>query len=374
MTTILPNITILDADPKISRVGYTDFERVWLSPDLAGQDRDIAMIHECSHIWLGHRGRSKAAQKAHGAAFDPHTWNVALDCEIAQHVYTKEQTAHIANHQGLLKGGIVWPMDGASGEFAEEIYASIMAMTPENRPCERSKHLPPPQGAPADQDALGAPADPNALSGPGAAQDAGPDAAGPDAPMTKTELRQAIKQIEERFGERLTKPVTRKSKLSSDIAALARTAERRIRSTSVASRRQLDKTLVLPGYRAAKFAPKVEIFVDRSGSFDQAKTQASLAQVEKLIAKYGAKIKREIFYFGDGKLRKDDPRVGYGDTPYHLIYNHLKLSQPALAVVITDDDHCASAPAIPVPVRVLCVGSTSSCVSEAWPMAKDSEI
>ena len=68
--------------------GYTDFVKAYVSQDFGPRDREILVKHELAHIYLQHNVRGMEIPDK-----DFMLWNVALDLEIAYHIYTDEDEA-----------------------------------------------------------------------------------------------------------------------------------------------------------------------------------------------------------------------------------------------------------------------------------------
>jgi hypothetical protein len=124
--------------------------------------------------------------------------------------------------------------------------------------------------------------------------------------------------------------------LTDEVDAALRVRVERERTHRRPSRRD-SPNVILPGAVSIPRPPLVEIFVDRSGSFSSDKTAQAEIRLKKILAKYGASIAADVWFFGNGRISASDIRGG-GDTPYHLIAQHLAVSLPKIAIVITDDD------------------------------------
>ncbi len=111
----------------------------------------------------------------------------------------------------------------------------------------------------------------------------------------------------------------------------------RERSYRRPSRRPEYEDILLPGAISTPRPPLVEIFVDRSGSFNPEKTREAEKKLADLMVRYRAKIRWDVWFFGSDRLSATDIPGG-GNTPYELVAAHICRSVPRLAVIITDDD------------------------------------
>ena len=142
--------------------------------------------------------------------------------------------------------------------------------------------------------------------------------------------------------------------LTEAVDAALRVRIEREKSYRRPSRRHLED-VISRGSISVPRPPLVEIFVDRSGSFTPEKTAVAEQQLALLLSRYGATIRSDVWFFGNGKLTATDPGGGGGDTPYPLVAQHIASSMPKLAIVITDDDPAGAVGAVDQRVMVLCV-------------------
>jgi hypothetical protein len=154
--------------------------------------------------------------------------------------------------------------------------------------------------------------------------------------------------------------------LTDEVDALLRVRAVRERSYRRPSRRTADGDLLLRGALTVARPPLVEIFVDRSGSFCEEKTRAAETKLRVLLQRYGTSIRHDVWYFSDNQLLAKDPGGG-GNTPYHLIAQHLQKSVPKIAIIITDDDPVSEVQKAPDNTTVLCVpvGCNTTQVAQA---------
>jgi len=322
---------------EIGAPGATDFVSIFLAQELNGDEYRTTFRHEQAHVWARHNARRPKIHCHSGE------WKIACEMEIARNIYDAIDIATISSPRSRLKGAYLpdtFPDLPTQLLSAEEIYEWLLSNSQQETrstcscDCESEEE----------------------------------SGSGESKPISEVRSRLDEEEAAEKssiaaqsaYREAINRPPT----LVSEIDAALRTRFVSERSFRRPSRRESSAELIQKGRMAIPRPPLVEIFVDRSGSFTAEKTRAAQEILEKILRRYGASIKKDVWFFGDRRLTADDDRSG-GDTPYHLIAHHLMLSAPKLAIVITDDDPCGDLPAIPKSISVICVpiGSSKTNIS-----------
>lgn len=322
--------------------GYTDFVRIYIASELNRAEYRTTLRHEQAHVWARHNMRVPPDARAD-------EWMIACEMEIARSIYDDADLATITAPRSRLNGAYLpdtIPDMPADLLLAEDIYQWLV-----DHPHESP-----------EQSSCGCGC---THTEPDATDDGAP------APMSIGDIRAEMDAQEGRqraaavaladYAELLH----RRPSLTEAIDAHLRVRVERESSYRRPSRRDVPGA-ILRGRRTEPRPPRVEIFVDRSGSFDEAKTASAEQSLSTILARYGASIRSDVWFFGAGELRARDSRHG-GDTPYPLIAEHLLRSRPKLAIVITDDDQCGPLPSIPHGTHILCmpIGCTHTAFAPA---------
>lgn len=318
---------------------FTDHLRIFIAEEANSREREILIAHEQAHIWLNHHTR-----KAHDFSQDSFSkalWDFSLELEIARNIYTPEDEDEIKKPFTILSGGVVRNTVPDLPEeliMAEDIYKWLQKN---------------PDKQPAYEKFCSCPAHEHDESEEGTEEQE----------ISVEEIDQIKEAIEEyrdtmRSREQVDRAhITRKiPSLASDIDYILRSRKIRNRTYARPSRRSCDP-FILKGRKKRKKAPRVEIFVDRSGSMSGEKTGASVEKLKTILRKYGASIRNDVFYFSDEKIYDHDipPR---GSNPYPLVMEHLERTRPKIAVILTDYDTSSTEGLKPLSHReteILCV-------------------
>ena len=312
---------------EIGACGMTDFGYIYVDDSLSDAEYRTVVRHEQTHIWARHNTR----QPCNGKMAE---WIIATEMEIARNIYDEEDIATITAPRSRLKGSFLpdsiadLPPDLLG---AEEIYQWLIDHP---RPrcvvslckCQNSE----------DEEATS-----------------------PGEPVDIEEIRAAINKQDKGEKSKIAAQTayealkSRPPSLTACIDAALRVRVVPEPSYRRPSRRQTPG-IILKGTVSTPRPPHVEIFVDRSGSFTPEKTAEAEELLTHLLERYRASIVHDVWYFGGGSLRADGSLHG-GDTPYHLVVEHLLRSRPKLAVVITDDDPCGQLPKLPRGITTLCI-------------------
>ncbi|WP_439684835.1 IrrE N-terminal-like domain-containing protein [Cupriavidus oxalaticus] len=301
----------------IGAPGMTDFTRIYIASELNKPEYRTTLRHEQGHVWARHNAR-----RPKDARID--LWRIACEMEIARTIYDERDIANITAPRSRLAGGYLPDtLQGLPEDIvlAEDIYEWLLSQPEQQHPavsCGCSC-----DGTHGETD--------EQVDGQSAAQAAREQL---DADETARESQVAAAAAYAAIRNRAPS-------LTEAVDAALRVRVERERSYRRPSRRHMDNDVVMPGAISIPRPPLVEIFVDRSGSFTPEKTAAAERQLSALLSRYGATIRADVWFFGNGRLVDVDPGGG-GDTPYELVAHHLRATQPKLAVVITDNDPVSS--------------------------------
>jgi len=302
-------------------VAYTDFSAIYLSKFLRGDDYEVARIHELSHIWLQHQIRSEIF-KEKNKNINHEVLNIALDCEIAIHIYTDEEDAVINKPRTMLVGGIDKKFTAKlKSKHAEEIYFELLKNKTNAKNFD--KHI---------------------------FKDNGKRGKSEKKKNIKdiiSKAKQEAKKENDKLKKQKTEKILKKQisdfkppkpSLSSEIdSVFGRNKIRRERSYRRPSRTEHNNDLIYKGMISKKKIPKLTVYVDRSGSFCSDKTVQSTSNLKKIIQKYRGKIKQDAIYFNN-VLFSIDTGVGSGGTNYNAVIRHIADNNSELSVIITDND------------------------------------
>lgn len=335
---------------EIGAAGKTDGCNIWLASELNDEELGVARIHEESHVWLWHGKRSHDIRKNEPKKYNHNLWNLAADMEIARNIYSQQEIDIIKAPRSRLKGGIVHdsvedlPTDLLHAEVIYDWLCSnqpkhdhkgcscIMEESPEQ---ENSEH-----SSPSAEEVIARLKEVREEK--------------ERAEQGKKEEKHS-RQLQEQTQAQLLALRNRPPSLTEEISAALRVRHERPRSYARPGRKEMLNGLINKGRKSTPRPPLVEIYIDRSGSFDGNKTKSANDAVNKVLSRYKASIKHDTYYFGSDELRVQDTHAG-GNTPYGLIIRHLKQSTPKLAVIITDDDACENySKDIPMQTTIICV-------------------
>lgn len=298
----------------IGAPGKTDFIRIFIASELNKPEYRTTLRHEQAHVWARHNKRRPIGSKND-------IWRIACEMEIARNIYDDQDIANISAPRSRLAGGYLPDtIDGLPPGImlAEDIYDWLLEH-PDQQP---SKTMPCRCDCSSDADDDG-----EKIEWAAAIQSAR-DQLDAEEKDKESQIAAATACAAIRY-----RPPT----LTEEVDAALRVRVERERSHRRPSRRHAEDNVLMPGEISTPRPPLVEIFIDRSGSFTVAKTAAAEYQLRALLLRYGATIQADVWFFGNGALTDRDPGGG-GDTPYHLIADHLAKTRPKLAVVITDND------------------------------------
>lgn len=325
---------------------YTDGRFAYVGDHV--KERDVAERHECAHIWLQHFRRRKllkAKEEATKRVFQEDVWMMAADLEIAAQIYDEQDEIEIAQDPVLCTGVTSKLVKQFKSRYAEDFYLEIMrSKSPAKRSnCSHDGHANLKAALDKDdKDAQG--------KGDKDKDDKGKadkDAKGLNVPSI---VRRAQNKADE---QRLDAAIggdpgvitiapsayKRRPSLASYVESVMREALDNDRTYARQSRRPGMPPVVLKGKKRKGMAPKVNVYLDRSGSFNSEKTRTANDAVKRALSRYRGRIKRDVFVFSDEVAAYDDPGFcAGGGTAYDAVVEHINRDKPMLAVVITDDD------------------------------------
>jgi predicted metal-dependent peptidase len=321
--------------------GLTDFTSIFIASELNAREYRTTLRHEQAHVWAGHNRRTPKAG-------DRSQWDIACEMEIARNIYDEKDIETIQLPRSRLAGAYLPDsIESLPAELllAEEIYEWLLA----NRQQNPATHT------------CGAKCSNETQNG---TQE--------QEPASISEVRNKLDK-EEAVIESTIAAKTAYSNIMNRPPSLVECLDAALRYRIVResshrrpSRRPTCSDVILKGKLSVPRPPLVEIFVDRSGSFTPQKTSAAEETARSILARYGSSIRYDVYYFGNSRL-SEKYIAGGGDTPYHLIPEHLKNSRPKIAIIITDDDP-ATATTLLKGISLICIpiGCTRTTVSGAF--------
>ena len=368
MSTVLdvPIVAVAPADAIAP--GWTDGRQIFIRADLSPRERRTVLRHERAHLWLDHfprRGR-----------LDPRVWRLSTDLEIARNIYDSGDLETIEAPRSRLAGAIVASSLGVPEGLvlAEEIYDWLVAHPPAEQPrtcCSDGAPSSDGDGDPSsdgdgDPSSDGAPSsdgdgDPSSDGDGDPSSDGAPSSDGDDGRASAlAECRRTLDRAEAVAAAEAAAAASsmlrqRPPTLPSLIDAALRQAIASAPSYRRPSRRDDAADVILRGRVSAPRTPRCEIYVDRSGSFEPAKTAAATARLQALLRRYRGSVRADVVFFGNGRLMTADPQRGTGNTPYDLVVARIAGHRPELAIVVTDDDPVGVIGSIPRETKVVVV-------------------
>jgi len=325
--------------------GWTDYKNIHILDHLTGEDERIILTHESAHVWLKHDERSKGLANKKLST-------MAQELEIARCIYTDDETYHIKDSITDLAGGMVKnsiPRLPNNIVYLEDIYEWLVANVTEDeikrsgKTCCGRTHETNEQNGDDDGDISDDNGDDDGDSSSNGESDNSKPSPGPGinsdsdgSPEVVKELLDAVKKQLASIPKKIIynyKPT--KSFIATELEAINAGARRKKQSYARPSRRTSDE--LSKGTKRKYTKPKVIIYLDRSGSFTPAKTAKAASMVKKLLKRYEATIESAVLYFTNGAVTDKEPTYS-GDTPYHAVVTSINYLNPALAIVVTDDD------------------------------------
>ena len=311
----------------IGAPGKTDFTRIFIASELNRDEYRTTLRHEQAHVWAGHNRRRPDNARSR-------LWEIACEMEIARTIYDRRDIATITAPRSRLAGGYLPDsLDGLPPDalLAEVIYEWLVEQPENEVPLQKCC----------------------ACSCAGDEENGQADCAAPEAVRDQLDADEAARESQIAAAYAYDRLKNRAPSLTEAVDAVLRVRIEREKSYRRPSRRD-SEDVILRGAISTPRPPLVEIFVDRSASFTPAKTAAAEQRLKVLLSRYGATIKADVWFFGNGKLTATDPGGG-GDTPYPLIAQHITRSTPRLAIIITDNDPVGPLDAVGRCTTVLCV-------------------
>ncbi|MFA5376174.1 MAG: hypothetical protein WC455_10565 [Dehalococcoidia bacterium] len=312
-------------------IGYTDSQVIHVNGDLSMDEMGVVVTHELGHILLRHAPKSKER------GYDNKIANVAGDAEIAMTLYDDVDEDIIGKPRSPLNGGITrkWVEENAHGCVTfEEVYEHLMKSRDDFS-------LPDIPVLPINHDR---------------SQD---DGTGQEKAMISSDVADAkerlmkeikkIKIIDMTSSKNVNKHLTRKGIADYVMDVFLEALDRKPSWRRIS--RRLNDPFLKKGKCTVRARPRVNVYLDRSGSFDHDKTAEAERKLAELSRRYGYLVRFDTFFFGSYLSEKDD--IKERGTNYEAVMDHIISLKPRLAVVITDDDQCDELPKAPKEVKIV---------------------
>lgn len=322
---------------EIGAPAKTDFVKIYIDEGVSGKEFLVLLKHEKSHIWLEHN-------KRYVKGMEHSVWTMATEMEIARNIYSPEDIAVISSPMSMIKGGILpdtIPDLPQELTLAEEIYDWLIKNKDAQESC-KDKHT-------CDC------SDHKDKQQEGSSQRAEAQQVRQKIQDVKEAIEQAVKsaEAEKSVLENLKEIRNRRPTLVSIMDSLLRKRHEREQTFRRPSRREYGNDVIVRGRMTFQRPPLVEIFVDRSGSFTPEKTRKAQDALKDILKRYNSSVKNDVWFFGSGKISAKD--FEGGDTPYHLIIEHINRTTPKIAVIVTDDDSCCDFKELPKGTQIITV-------------------
>lgn len=299
-------------------IAYTDYTAIYLSNNLVGDELEVARKHELAHIWLQHKIRAQQILLK-DKKINNYLWNIAADLEIAKYIYDQNDVNIIKQPRGILNHGVLPEhcLDFPNCEYAEDFYNELLKN-------------------PDDVILISIDANGNV------------EIEVSDSLKEKVDVKSVVKQAKQIYEQHKKNNIIQstqadlkyfkppKPSLSSEIDKhLGRYKIDRVASYRRPNRRESD--FIKKGFICVPKTPKMTIYVDRSGSFNEAKTSKATSRLKEVLLKYRGRISHDVIYFNN-TLMHVDPIDGGGGTNYQCVLDDIMKTRAALSIIITDDD------------------------------------
>lgn len=303
---------------------YTDYTKIYIGNNLVHDEFKFALFHESLHNLCKHNVRRPKTKEYYDSPQLQEFWTAAVELEIARNFYTDNMISIINNVRSNVAGSYVpdsIPNLPEDLMIAEDIYQWL-----QDNPNEFGNNHD------HDHDCCMV-----------MFNDSDEEIEIPkeivkgiiESIKNDIKTQQRTKQQQQTILENIR---YKKPSMIDEIDALLRNRVERERTYRRESRyHDHGSDLILKGSKHVPRPPKVEIYVDRSGSFSPEKTHEAERTLQIILEKYGSSIEHDVYYFSDSELRANDVGGG-GNTPYSLIHLNLLKSVPKLAIIITDND------------------------------------
>lgn len=308
---------------------YTDGAAIYITRECDIAQRNVLIKHESAHIYLQHRRREKALENKLNQKIDNRLANIAMDMEIAIHIYTDEDEKVIKQPLWILNGGIV-KADAPKGLlYREDIYTYLL----ENGTNKKSHDW-----------------EHNTLCWLIQKEDQNKNTELTEKEkekLTKKAIKEVEKTIEEETEKRRKQKKTEEAQrkvavkikptIGSEIDHLIGKAQREGSYRRASRRNNRKQNILKKGILNKIKKQKVIIYLDRSWSFDDSKTKTAEEKLKYLLLKYRGKVEWEVLYFSDDVGKQI--RIGWW-TNYNAVINDINYRKPLISIIITDDDRC----------------------------------
>lgn len=329
----------------LSPLAFTDYLKIYITKDVDNNEKRVLRKHEKAHIYLQHRKRRKNYEEKFGKV-DAKVWNIADDIEIALHIYDDHDVKIINMPRSPLNGGITktnlperLPTDC---KYAEQIYEWLL-----ENPQPRLVSF---DGDTNDFESVHIETSDELIDVESLIKNAASQIIGDEIKENeRIKTQQNHKQVKEKLKQK-------KQSLSSVIA-------RKIKNNYAISKkksyrrpeRRENKDFIKKGVVITRTVPKITIYCDRSGSFNESKTSQATQGLKEITAKYRADVAIDTLYFNNDVLDVD-PVHGNGGTNYSAVRDNIELNNPEIAIVITDNDYCCELEPVKSDIIVIPVG------------------
>lgn len=307
-------------DGKEPSVAYTDFESIYVSNCLHGKEFDLAERHECAHIWLEHKSRFQKL-KSEDKGFNYKLANIAGDYEIAKHLYSEEDNLIINAPRSLLKGGVTtsdcdqYPNCSTMEEFYEELkkenidqFSTFDIIIDKIEEVLKELDLYVKQ---IIENAI-------ALN---------------EEKIEETKRLRSISIVQESINNFRPPKPTLVSEIDSVFGKSRVVREKSYRRPD----RREHNDFIFKGRISKPKNPRLNVFVDRSGSFCPSKTNTATKTLKAILSKYRGRLDNDVYYFNHNLMIKD-PGVGDGGTNYYAVTEKIIEDNADLSIIVTDDD------------------------------------
>ena len=342
-------------------IAFTDYVNIYISKDATASEKTVLRKHTKAHIYLKHRARLKAYEREFGKV-EKEAWCIAEDIEIALHIYNKKDEEVALLPRSNISGGIYkhnLPVELPKElKYCEEIYEFLAKKKKDKKEVAVKKNNSFDASYNADSD-LDVDIDLDADT---------------DTDLELDEIiKKAIEEIEKEEEEEKNKIKIKKNEeeafetLNRRKQTLSSLLERKVKENYARKRKNTylrqsrrcegayEGAIIKKGVRIKRKIPKVLVFVDRSGSFCNKKTDEATKNLDGVLKKFRLAIKKEVYFF-NSEILEEDPLVGSGGTNYKAVRNFIANSGAEIAVVITDDDMCDNLEKVSTEVIVIPTG------------------
>lgn len=296
-------------------IAYTDFRFVFLSSLLSSKDEyDTALIHEVGHIWLQHQLREKKIREQKKDNFKRKYWLIAVDMEIAKHIYNDNEANIINRPRSILNGGITQEHTEKYPDcvYAEDFYEQLLLNDNQLESKFHSEYIESDEDIKESVEEL------------------------VENAKKEVEKLQKQKQVEQ-TQQKINNFTPPKPSLASEIDKYLGRAKILRKASYKRPARRENPDFLKKGMANHLQTPHMTLYVDRSGSFTPQKTTEATQLIGTILKKYRGRITNDVIYFNNTLLR-EDPMRGDGSTNYQAVVDNIIKERAKLSIIITDND------------------------------------